>query len=297
MANIIHRLGNERGLSFLLPMGDKPQSLGWPGPFPGLDLKTKPTQSFDVICNEAVYAEEHMRRFLKPSPLFFTVLRQPLTQLQSAFEFFNPPCGSDWDTRMAWLEKVTQTQDPSEELGPRGPNLVAQFRNSQAHDLGWYERQGYSSDFDHDDKAISTWLDEIHESLGFVMLTEYFNEGLVLLGKKLGLRVRDLAHVRLKRSGENEARGEGLTPEHVRKAEDLAHVDVLLYSRFNRTFWHAWDRAGGYEALDGELQELRLRNEALEAACSKKNEKVCPWKFRTDSVEYTEMMKKKQNQL
>lgn len=297
IANIIYRLGDERSLSFLLPTGDEAQALGWPGPFPGPDLEAKPTHSFDIICNEAVFAEEHMRRFLKPSPLFFTVLRQPLSQLQSSFEFFNPPCGNDWDARMVWLEKVMQTQDPSEELGPQGSDLVAQFRNSQAHDLGWYERQGHSIGFDQDDKAINTWLEEIHESLGFVMLTEYFNEGLVLLGRKLGLQVRDLAHVRLQSGGEGEGRNHsgGFTPEQARRVEGLAHVDVLLYSRFNRTFWHAWDQAGGYDELDGELQELRFRNEALEDACSKKNEQVCSGKFRMDSVGYTAMMTKKRN--
>lgn len=298
IAGIIHRLGDERGLSFLLPSGERAQGLGWPGPFPGPDFAAKPTHSFDIICNNAVFAEEHMRRFLKPSPLFFTVLRQPVTQVQSAFEFFNPPCGNDWDARMAWLEKVTQTQDSSEELGPQGPNLVAQFRNSQAHDLGWYERQGQSSEFDHDDKAINTWLEEIHESLGFVMLSEYFNEGLVLLGKKLGVQVRDLAHVRLKsRDEQGEQRSESLTPEQVQRVERLAHVDVLLYDHSNQSFWNAWDNAGGYEELDDELQELRLRNDALEAACSKKNEQVCPWKFRTDSAEYTEMLRKRQTRL
>jgi len=294
IANIIHRLGDQRGLSFLLPNGDKAQALGWPGPFPGPDFSAKPTHSFDVICNNAVYAEEHMRRFLKPSPFFFTVLRQPVTQVQSAFNFFDPPCGNDWDARMAWLEKVVQTQDPSEEFGSRGPNFVAQFRNSQAHDLGWYERQGQSSEFDHDDKAINAWIEEIHDSLGFVMLAEYFNEGLLLLGKKLGLRIRDLAHIRLKSSNDvkGEQGNEGPLPAQAQNIEHLAHVDVLLYTRFNRTFWHAWDNAGGYDELDGELQELRLRNEALEAACSKKNEQVCPWKFRTDNVEYTEVLRK-----
>ena len=71
-------------------------------------------------------------------------------------------------------------------------------------------------------------------------------------------------------------------------------MDTLLYKHFNRTFWQEWEDAGGYELLGDELEELRLRNEVVQEACSEKDDGICMWNFKTDSVEYTEYLKQKQ---
>jgi len=307
LASIIHRVGDERNVSFILPAGGKQaNNLGWPGPFPGPEAAAfngAPSHQFNVLCNNAVFNDAKMRAYLKPSPLFFTVLRQPLDQMQSAFDFFKPGCGESWKERIQWLGKLGQDNAPNANLlqqhdtltqaQQREINMQASFLNSQAHDLGWYEFVGNTVAHDEDDEAIHAWIDDLDDSFGLVMLTEYFNEGLLLLRRKLGVDVKDMAHIYMKKGVSRKS----LPKEELQAMRHLNHVDTLLYNHFNRTFWREWDRAGGYSALGGELRQLHTMSEELEEACSKENASRCTWSSRTDTAEYTDFLRQKKLQL
>lgn len=286
VVNVLHRLGEEHSMLLLLPQDEHVNALGWPAPFPGPSVP-KPSHQFDMICNNAVFNVKKMTDYLKPAPFFFTILRRPLDQIASSFEFFKPPCGGKWEDRVSWLEKLHQ--NPNDQ-GNRGPALLGQFRNSQAHDLGWYERMG-SGSHDHDDEAILEWIDELEHSLGLVMITEYFDESLVLLRKKINIEIGDMVYLRMKQGTKT---NEALTPGQAARLRTQTHVDSLLYDHFNQTFWTEWEKAGGYPKLGSELHELRSRSQSLEQACSGDDTKECPWSFRTDSAEYTDYLRKKQ---
>lgn len=291
IANLLHRLGEEHSMLFLLPGDEHSNALGWPAPFPGASVG-KPAHQYDMICNNAVFNVKSMTAFLKPAPFFFTALRRPLDQIESSFEFFKPPCGQKWEDRVNWLEKLhNNPNDPA--LSNRAPALLGQFRNSQAHDLGWYERIG-SGSHDHDDEAIAEWIDELEQSLGLVMLTEYFDEGLVLLRRKLNIEVGDLVNLRMK---QGVAIKEQPTAGQAARLRTVTHVDTVLYDHFNQTFWVEWERAGGYPKLSSELHEIRSRSTALAQACSGDDTTECPWSYRTDSSEYTDFLRKKQIQI
>jgi len=293
LASIIHRIGDARNMTFVLPAGDKhANALGWPAAFPGVEalaFNGAPMHQFDIICNNAVFNAQRMKEYLKPSPMFFTVLRSPVAQVESSFEFFHPPCESGWDARINWIDNLDRIEE-QKNMGERGPVLKAQFRNSQAADLGWYEHAGSTAD-DGDDGAISEWIDGIDSSFGLVMLTEYFNEGLTLLRRKLGLDISDLRYIRMKRGS---AGREQPTPEQMDRIKEFNHVDMKLYNHFNRTFWKQWEAAGGWSVLGSEVRELRARNEVLERACSEEDDNECPWSVRADSAEYTDHLRKRQ---
>lgn len=308
VVNVLQRLGESRNLTFFMPPGGKDKdamSLGWPEAFPGPDaaaVNGPPTHQFDVLCHDAVYDDEEMRAYLRPVPFFFTVLRRPAVQISSAFTAYKPPVGDTWDQRIGWLERLwlDDADFTMLQLGKRGPRLGAQFMNPQAHDLGWYQHVGGTAFFDQDDAAIMAWIGELKLSLGFVMLTEYFDEGLVLLGKRLGLEATDLAHIL-------HERGEVVAPQsalkvpvkellsgQAAKVEEILHVDTLLYGHFNRTFWHAWEEAGGHATMGRELEELKRRNLLLETACASNDAVVCPWSVKASVTEFTEYVKKRE---
>merc|ERR1712096_406580 len=100
-----------------------------------------------MICNNAVYSHARMKEYLKPQPLFFTILRSPLAQISSAFDYFRPPCGEDWNDRIKWLSQIPKTRGNVQD---KNKISRAQFRNSQAFDLGWYEHTGDSLESDDD---------------------------------------------------------------------------------------------------------------------------------------------------
>jgi len=296
VASIIHRLGDAQNSTFFVPpKGKTSTGLGWPHAFPGIEavkMVGAPKHQFDMISNNAVYNDALMREYLKPSPFIFTILRDPLSRLTSQFGVAHPPCRSEWGSRINWLEKIGH-KSQVDKLGKRGPTLKAQFLNSQAHDLGWYERVSGSSKFDHDDVAIKSWIAELESSLGFVMLREYMKESLVLLRRKLGVQIRDVAHINMK-VGDGTPSITAPTEKETKKLEKVLHVDQALYQHFNNTFWKEWEAAGGYLALNAELNELMKENTAITNSCAKKDQVSCPWRLNSDDEEYTHFLLEKQ---
>merc|ERR1719223_100387 len=143
---------------------------------------------------------------------------------------------------------------------------------------------------DADDAAIDEWLEVLDDQLGFVMLSEYYDEGVVLLSRKLNLEVKDMKHIMMKKGVEHQKPSK----QQAAKLNELLHVDHRLYQHFNETFWRKWEEAGGYKKLNGELNELRSGSKDLERSCEEKIERKCPWSFKTDMAEYTDYLKKKQ---
>lgn len=298
LANIIHRIGDARNLSFVLPAGDtvNPLGLGWPDTFPGPEAAAAygvPRHQFDIICNNAVFNYHRMREYLKLEPFFFTVVRQPVATMMSSLDFFAPPCSAppcskDWGSRIKWLESLRHhPEQPA--LGKRGDALTAAFLNPQAHDLGWYEYTGGSHELDNDEKAINNWLKQLHKRMGFVMLTEQYDKGLVLLRRKLGLEIQDMVHVPMKKGAPRPP----VTPAQHDKIQEMLKVDQMMYDYFANEFWKEWYAAGG-DALEAEVHELTMLNRALSNACGRKDNEVCPWSFKTDMVEYTEHLRVRQ---
>lgn len=289
MANIVHRLGLARKLSFVLPVANSGagSSLGWPAPFPGpaaAAFNGAPMHKFDMLCNNAVFNEDEMKAYLKPAPFFFTIIRNPVTQMASSFSAYQTDAGESWSQRIHWLEQLW-LGDLSEIR--HLPEVLGHFRNPQAHDLGWYEHVGQSAVFDQDDQAVDAWLQELQLSMGLVMLKEHFDEGLVLLGHNLGLKTEDLVHINFKESFHPPSLPSKAEAERL---EALLMVDTKLYQHFNQTFWQQWELAGGHAKLGASLAELRDSNKQVSKACAEKDEQ-CGWELRADTLEFTDRLR------
>lgn len=267
MANIFFRLGEARERSFMLGCSQASCDghLGWPAAFPGVEAERiwgPPRHQFDIICNHAVYDDERMRAYTKSSPakpLLLTILRNPLSQLRSAFAYFKPKV-KDWASRIHALESMV----------PNSSKDAARFRNPQARDLGWYSR---GTSHDNQDKVISEWLVSLGQNFSLIVLTEHFDEGLVMLSRKLGVEVEELKYLSVQprpissQQPLTQAASAQPSASEVAKLSQLSNVDIALYAHFNRTFWQEWQAAGGYAAFGSDLEKLRVANAALAIAC------------------------------
>merc|ERR1719198_1994916 len=132
-----------------------------------------------------------MRQYLRAAPFFFTVLREPTQYMQSMFQeridsaagFLGYSVDVTWPERIEWLDMLWKDTYLLEEA--LTPEDRARFMNPQAHDLGWYRYTGGTTDFDADQHKIERWVDHVRKNMSFAILTEYYDEGLVLLRRKL----------------------------------------------------------------------------------------------------------------
>ncbi|CAJ1390786.1 unnamed protein product [Effrenium voratum] len=291
LTNILQRLGEKRHMLFLLP--SDLHHLGWPSMFPGIETETMvgpPEHQYEVICNHAVFNDEKMRSYLKPHAFAFTVLRSPLDQIRSALDHYQDNPGwmwglpetnrSSWDERIRFLRLLQETPHKfsSEDLG--------RYRNPQAHDLGYYEfSQLQIASWD-----VQSWVAGLSRNLSYVMLTEYYNEGLVLLRHKLDLAIEDIVYIVKNAAGSRGSSFEPVPPVTVSQDAELRallEADIALYEHFNRTFWAEWEKAGGYAKLGAELDQLKAAHSAMEVACAQGAES-CSWRFRASSEYYAE---------
>lgn len=297
ITSILQRIGDARGLSFVLPANGV--DLGWLHAFPGpalLASNAVDKRQHDIVCNFAVFDDARMRHYLKPSPFFFTMLRSPASQLHSTFEerlnsasnFFGYHMQVSWSSRLKWLKAAHQKPEVAKLLSATDR---AQFLNPQAHDLGWYSHVNGSTEFDSDDAMIDEWIGGLASQFGLVLVTEHYDEGLLLLRKKLGIGLHDMAY--LYNATKQSAAGIRPTQAEADEIEDINRVDARLFQHFNASFWKEWESAGGYDAFESELQELRLWNEVLARACAEKNRRMCPWSLEAGNVAFTDYLKKK----
>jgi len=331
IVSMLHRIGDNRDMSFMLPPVIKGQqgspSFGWPGSFPGSDALATlgaPEHQYDMMCSNGVFNSAKMLAYMRRQPFVFTVLRNPGNQAVSAFGAFKPPSGTTWAERIEWLKLLRRSpsprgtselqvgaspakhgkhrrhrrkshahEDEKDVAALQREKLRAQFLNPQAHDLGWYERLSGSRASDRDQAAIAEWLGSLDEELGFVLLTEHFKEGLVLLSKRLGVGLEAMAHFNMKVMAQKD-KLQPPTPEEVTQIEELYSVDMALYSHFNHTFWREWHSQGGYPALQGEIDLLNSMNGKIAGACAKGDATLCPWRVKADDDQYVAALRQKQ---
>lgn len=280
--------------------------LGWPGSFPGEAAagaysanKGKNHGDFDAIIHHAVYDAGVMKAYVKPNPYVFTLLREPLSRLHSAFEFYSdrdlPPSNSSWADRIRFLE--SRPPVPSRFQHPKQGMEPARYLNSMARDLGWYAKDSGNHSNGSQIPAINRWIKEVEQGVDLVLITEFFDEGLLLLRQELNFSIEDLRHVR-KHVAQKRSRMQPTAPELARLQLFLA-VDSHLYAYFKQIFLQKWNNAGGYDAFSAELKVLRALNEDLNQACNGTSAGLirlagatpCPCQMKLKGGDYTELLK------
>jgi galactosylceramide sulfotransferase len=205
------------------------------------------------------------RAYLQPDPLLVVTLREPMSQAVSAFNYFELDNASypksrhphlTWEEHLTWLENL-----PDEVRRDYG---CGRFRNPQAYDLGWYEYVGWTAEHDHNETIIQQWiasLDINFDKSGGVILTEYFDEGIVLLRKRLQVEVNEMTYI-YKNAGSNHTLP---SEEQWNRLRSLYPVDLALYDHFSTSFWKYWRQ--DEEENNKQLDALRQANVVFNVQC------------------------------
>ena len=117
-----------------------------------------------------------------PHAMYVSILRNPVAQLESAFTYFKLFEGlniSGTDKFGVFLS------DPHKYFNTSQHDLL---RNGQLHDLG----------FDHDHEnltKIRKKVDEVSKTIDLMMITEYYDESLILLKRLLCWEFEDIMYL------------------------------------------------------------------------------------------------------
>ncbi|XP_057313442.1 galactosylceramide sulfotransferase-like [Hydractinia symbiolongicarpus] len=287
ITNILNRYGEARDFNFILPrIGEN--RLDWPWFFQKDSFYPLNGSEPNILCNHARYSKETMKAVMPNDTIFVTILRHPITQFESSFSYMT-------------LDKILgmeNSTNPIEEFFKDPESVLVNYvltqdlrinsdrlkliRNGMFYDLGLE-----SKDFENRAK-ISEAIRQIDSEFDLVMITEYFDESLVLLKRILCWELDDLVYFRLKQRTNGWIRN--LSSPLKRKITHWSSADMALYEHFNRTFWKViekmgsdfWEEVKILKAKTKIMKSLCLRNDNTASAELLQTAETKQFKLRSD---------------
>ena len=279
LATIIQRYGYKHNLTFALPVqgyvfqGFRPFKINdvyqynkYNHPAPSSAKRESDGGAgggadFHMLVNHVVYNRPEMEATV-PNALYVTSLRDPVRQFESAFVYFD--MARQTGVAKSKPDPISAFMANAEELRTKIGYGKWQLQNGQLYDLGLTIRgkvtvDGYATYPYH----VRYKIGKLDDELDLVVITEYFDESLILLKKLLCWELDDIVYVR-KRTRQAEFRYE-LSADVRDRVRRWNHADVMLYEHFNRTLWRKISEYG--PNFWRELQQFRNRVDEITVMC------------------------------
>jgi len=262
ITNILNRYGEENDLTFVLPrVGEN--RLDWPWFFQADSFYPLNGTTPNILCNHARFNKRVMEEIMPNNTVYVTILRNPIDQFESTFNYMT-------------LDKIlgmTNTTNPLENFFKDPDGVLVNYvltqdlrinsdrlkliRNGMFYDLGLE-----SKDFENDFKVREA-IDLVDQQFHLVMITEYFEESVVLLRRLLCWDLDDMVYFTL--NARAKSWYHNMSKSLQRKVKRWSRADTLLYDHFNRTFWKLLRKLE--PDFWEEVKMLRAKNNAMREIC------------------------------
>lgn len=231
LAVILSRYGFERNLSFALPKKD--MFIGFKPFVPEMLLAQPQSPGFHILNNHVPFNKSGMAEIMRPEAKYITIIRHPITHFYSVASYFKP------QKRHNCTHDITSRDFPSEQCLEK----LAKHQGYQAKIL--YNGQLFSLGFNTtkvlaEYKSVLKAVDQVDTEMDLVLITEYFDESLILLKKLMCWSFEDILYISQKRSGRKYT-----FSDHIkRRLLSWNFADVILYNHFNKSLWQKIDSYG-----------------------------------------------------
>ncbi|XP_035687779.1 galactosylceramide sulfotransferase-like [Branchiostoma floridae] len=250
--NVIMRYGLNKNLTFALPRtGHR-----FPGFFERSSVlpvnQNKNKTAYNILCHHTRFHYDNMRDLMPNDSVYITAVRSPGKLFQSAFEYFQFR-KKFHITKQNALEAFLD--DPSYFVGKY--SKIRFSRNPVFFDLGYdpYQLESESS--------IRDAINYVDRIFSLVLVSDYFEESMVLLKHTLCWDVNDVTYFKL---NERESTSfQHLTKDMEEKIRQWNKADSMLFDHFNRSLWEKLSHLPFDWKKKVEL--LKQKNRRLEAEC------------------------------
>lgn len=262
LSNIINRFGDKNKLVFVVPT-QKYNRLGWPWFFNEEYMIKYNSTKPNMLCSHARYNRDVLERVMPNDTVYVTILRDPVEHFESTFSYmaFGDILGISNKTNPleVFLENPKEvlvqyllTQD----LRINSDRLKL-IRNGMFFDLGLE-----SKDFDNT-ANIEGAIRRIDQDFDLVLITEYFEESMIMLKNLLCWETEDMVHFHLNQRLESQK--SNISSELVSKIKKWNNADTALYEHFKSVFLKKLSAQGLEFVRD--MNDLKSSNAALRDIC------------------------------
>ncbi|XP_033120128.1 uncharacterized protein LOC117119415 isoform X2 [Anneissia japonica] len=219
----------------------------------GITFNGNIINGYNILTNHARYNRPEMDAVI-PNAKFVTILREPTTQLESAFAYFHLADGWGLENTPNAFEMFMKTPKAYFET----PFFMSHLSlNAQLYDLG-LDHQFHSDRFKVDYK-----IRQLENEFDLIMIMEYYDESLILLKQVLCLEYEDIIYIK---KGERQQQNKyDISPKLREKMRRWNRNDARLYNHFNKTLWEKIN--ANRKQFDKELKEFRKLQDEVTEKC------------------------------
>ncbi|NXE56318.1 G3ST2 sulfotransferase, partial [Casuarius casuarius] len=270
--NILFRFGEMHNLTFAFPARGGSQ-LFYPHHFlarfvQGFSPESAP--QFNILCHHMRFLRPEVQRVIPRTAIYFSILRNPVQLMESSFTYYK---GTSAFSRAHSLEEFLS--QPYRFYNPAvGDSHYA--RNLMTFDFG------FNPDADISPKRVHLMLKAIEASFDLLLISEYFDESMVLLKEIMCWDLDSVVSFPL--NSRHSSTRSPLSDSMVEKIKNWNRLDWEIYSHFNKTFWERIDRDIGRERMQREVRALRERQAELAEICLQGRGSVAPKDIKDSSL-------------
>lgn len=237
--------------------------------------------SYNIMCQHMVFNYNKINNVMPKDSYYFTLLREPVRAFVSFFIFYkldnrlNIELGGDQslDTTInEFLDEFTTSRHdsatnkmvPVDSWQTTGRYPVNNNINSMSYDVGMI---GDSSRLHTISKAeIEYYIAKLDTELDFVMILEYLDQSLVILGEDMCWTNYDLYYINRMQSNSDRSK-DPISEATIERLTNFLQPDILLYNHFKAKLLKRLDSRGS-EFTD-RVQNFKQERSELEEACLK----------------------------
>uniref|UniRef100_A0A9J8BCR7 Galactose-3-O-sulfotransferase 2 n=1 Tax=Cyprinus carpio carpio TaxID=630221 RepID=A0A9J8BCR7_CYPCA len=274
--NILYRYGENHNLTFALPLNMHSQ-LFYPAFFAAHfveGVRTHSVKEFHILCNHMRFSSQEVRKVMPKDTFYFSILRNPVAMMESLFVYYKA------------IPAFRAVKSLEEFLIQGGRSYNASVPNNH------YARNILTFDFGLDNtapendtelnKRSAEVIAAVEHDFPLILISEYFDESLVLLKHALCWSLDDVLSFRLNSRSERSRRP--LSAEIAERLKEWNSLDWRLYQHFNATFWKRIDSTLGRAKLQQEVELLRAKRRKLEQMCLQEGGAVDPAQVQDSSL-------------
>uniref|UniRef100_A0A673BC84 Galactose-3-O-sulfotransferase 2 n=1 Tax=Sphaeramia orbicularis TaxID=375764 RepID=A0A673BC84_9TELE len=270
--NILYRYGESRNRTFALPL-NKHSQLFYPFFFTSHfveGINSRSVQEFHIMCNHMRFRKSEVEKVMPGDSFYFSILRNPVAMMESIFIYYKS---------IPAFQKTPSLNDFLNDCWTHYNSSVP--NNHYAHNILAFDF-GFNNDVTADsedlEERVSRAIGTIERDFHLILISEYFDESMILLRRALCWSLEDIVSFKLNSRSEQTRRQ--LSPETAEMIKRWNALDWRIYLHFNSTFWHKVDTLIGREQMKKDVTELRELQTKLANTCLKDGGAVDPSKIK-----------------
>lgn len=197
---------------------------------------------------------------------YFSILRHPVDMMESIFIYFKSIAA------FHHAPSLNEFLDNSEKYYNSSAVNSHYAHNVLAFDFG-FENNIVAGNADFE-KRVNKAIAAIEKNFHLILISEYFDESMILLKHALCWSLSDVVSFRL--NSRSERTRHTLSANTAEKIKRWNALDWRIYLHFNTTFWKNVDTLIGQEKMKTEVSELRKLRARMANICLKDGGAVHP---------------------